>query len=144
MHRRVTLSLRLFSLCLAAVVFCLGCGKSGPEMVPVRGTVTFGGKPLPTGIVKFIPESGPPSPAAIGQDGTYQTKAVPGKHTVVVTATSQPAGAKENPAAEGGMDYSGAAPARSLIPRKYNLPHTSGIVKTVQAGEENTIDIQLQ
>lgn len=127
-----------------AILLLAGCTESGPRMYDVEGTVTYRGAPLATGIVKFIPESGPPSPAAIRADGRFKTKAVAGKHTVTVVAMSQPPGARPNAGAEGGIDYSGAGPICSLIPEKYNLPHSSGIVKIVEASDDNVIDIQLQ
>ena len=86
-------SLLLRSTAVAAVALCLaGCG-GGSRTVPVRGTVTFKGKPVPNGTVTFIPDSGPHATGEIGPDGsytltTYKTGdgAVPGSYKVVVVA----------------------------------------------------------
>jgi hypothetical protein len=82
----------LFALAVA------GCGQgSHPACVPVEGTVTLNGKPLPGAIVEFYPVVAPGEaalPFSRGQtdaSGRYQLKcdnrqagAVVGKHRVVV------------------------------------------------------------
>jgi len=127
---------------LAAMI---GCGESEPATYPVTGKVSYQGKPLPLGTVRFVPNSGPPSPPAqIDPDGAYQLQAVAGEHRVMVTAVPEPQGARPDPMAEGGMDYSQAKPTQPLIPRKYSSLENSGIVVTVEASESNTIDIHLK
>lgn len=77
---------------VAVLVFCLwGCGGSGPELVPVRGTVTLDGDPLPEATLIFIPENGRNSTATTDASGRYELwytrdrkGAVPGEHTVQV------------------------------------------------------------
>ncbi len=55
---------------LAAVC---GCGRSGPERAVVSGKVTFRGKPLKQGQIRFIPlkDSDAPVSGAIILDGQY-------------------------------------------------------------------------
>lgn len=60
-----------------------GCGKSGPQFVPVEGQITFGGGPWPKpGIVQFHPAEGPqgqpmiPASADFTPDGNFQVTTV--------------------------------------------------------------------
>lgn len=46
---------------LAGMLACSGCGDGGPEVVPVTGVVTRGGKPVPNLFLSFEPDSGRPS-----------------------------------------------------------------------------------
>ncbi|MEA1951991.1 MAG: hypothetical protein U9N87_11440 [Planctomycetota bacterium] len=135
----------LLTLVLTLTVPLTGCGDSGPKKYPVSGKVTYQGKALPLGSVRFVPESGPPSlPAAIGGDGAFQLETVAGRQQVAVTAMSEPEGGRPDPNAEGGVDYSNATPARSLIPRKYGRADTSGVTVVVEAKENNEIEIDLK
>ena len=44
------------------VICCLvGCGRSGPEIVPIEGTVTHNGEPVPNLRIYFVPTDGRPS-----------------------------------------------------------------------------------
>ncbi len=65
-------------LLLAAAVTVLGCGPSGPKLVPVSGKVTLDGTPLKSGTVTLVADAsknntqkGIPA-GAIGPDGTYK------------------------------------------------------------------------
>jgi hypothetical protein len=62
-----------------------GCGgdRSGPERFEVSGRVTFGGEPIPKGVIIFSPDagqgnSGPQGTARIN-DGSYSTGGTGGK-----------------------------------------------------------------
>lgn len=57
--------------------FFAGCGERGPERVPVSGTVTYNGKPLPEGTVRFVPvQTSPvPSSGATITEGKYTANA---------------------------------------------------------------------
>lgn len=123
----------------------LGCGRSGPETYPVTGTVSYQGKPLPLGIVMFVPKQGPSSkPAAIDEQGHYRLDATAGEHRVAVVAMPPRTGGRPDPTIEGGYDYTGVPEAKSLIPKKYNHPGTSEIQVVVKAQAMNTIDIVLK
>jgi hypothetical protein len=77
----------------------MGCG--GPSLVPVSGTVTVNGKPVPNAVVTFHPlapvsgiDPGPDSEAVTDAHGIFvlkaktgQVGAMPGRHLVEVTAT---------------------------------------------------------
>lgn len=68
MPRYRTASFLLF----AALILLVGCGKKGPEMAEVEGTVTLKGKPLEKIYVEFLPEgNGPRSIGETDQNGRY-------------------------------------------------------------------------
>ena len=57
---------------LAAAAALPGCGKSEPDnVVHVRGTVTYDGKPIPLGMILFEPD---PSRGTRGQQGHADIK----------------------------------------------------------------------
>ncbi len=125
-------------------VLVAGCGQSGPKLYPVTGTVSYQGKPLPLGTVMFVPKEGPPSkPATIDANGRYELEVVAGPSAVAVTAMPPRPGGRIDPTVEGGIDYSGVPPVKSLIPQKYNRYHRSGLKVTVKPDGLNTIDINL-
>ena len=85
-------------VCSCVVLSLAGCGKSEPppgNLVPVQGKITLtNGKPLPDGLVSFVPldrESNLPAAGAIESDGSYKIstkghpEAQPGKYRVVLT-----------------------------------------------------------
>jgi hypothetical protein len=53
------------------VVVALGCGKSGPTIARVSGTVTRHGQPVSRIEVNFDPENGRPSVGRTDADGNY-------------------------------------------------------------------------
>src|SRR5262245_19257502 len=129
---------------LAIFCFAAGC-SSGPAMAPVSGTVTYKGQPLENAIVVFIPVEPDVLPASGLTDakGRYQllTK-VPGdgvrlgKHRVTITARAPDRASK----GEIGMP---TEPAALLIPRKYTMPDTSGLVAEVRSGGSTSTDFAL-
>jgi hypothetical protein len=70
----------LAALFVGGLPALVGCGKSGPERVPVfpvEGTVTLEGKPMPGAIIVLHPKSGArsdvPAPRAqIKSDGSFR------------------------------------------------------------------------
>jgi hypothetical protein len=88
---------------LGMVLICIvssGCRRPSFETVPVSGTVTFQGKPVPYGVVKFQPvaaDRGRSALAFIGADGTYKVLTlndarglVPGEYHVTVVVEKPP------------------------------------------------------
>jgi len=79
----------------AMAAFAIGCGESGPALVPVSGVVTLNGKPFEGAVITFHPDpsnkQGLPGEDMTGPSGNYKamTKGrsglVPGKYKVVVT-----------------------------------------------------------
>lgn len=79
MNRTVTLLLAGAALALAAT----GCGPSGPKLVPLSGSVTFKGEPVPAGYVIFTPPSGAGSVRSVPiKNGRYDTAEMVGEKGV--------------------------------------------------------------
>src|SRR5262245_17940333 len=71
---------------VAALAFLGGCSDGRMKTAPVKGTITYKGKPVPQGSIMFQPEQGPAATADI-TNGSYVLKtykngdgAVLGKH----------------------------------------------------------------
>ena len=116
------LSQAWFQIGFLGLVFLVGCGRSGPEMVTVSGTVTFEGRPVQEGRIRFRPAEGTRATVtgADIRDGKYTVTnkgGVPvGTHRVEIEAL------RARPGAGGGADIPGA-PATSVqqyIPARYN------------------------
>ncbi len=118
---------------LVALLLVSGCGPSKPETVPVSGTVTWNGQPLPQGSILFQPEDGKgvPDPGDI-KDGRYQLQAKAGKKKVEIRATRE--SGKVDPAM-------GAAPREQYIPAEYNEKTT--LRAEVKSGEKNEFNFPL-
>jgi hypothetical protein len=90
------LSFSWMVLALISLGACWGCGSSEgarPTLLPVKGKVTYKGKPLTQGIVKFEPEGyGRRASGKLQADGTFvlgtfkdDDGAVVGSHQVFIT-----------------------------------------------------------
>jgi hypothetical protein len=91
-----------FGLAAVLLASCSGCGSDAGQFVgktiPVKGKVTFKGKPLTQGEIVFEPDGGAGREAHgnIQGDGTFELTtfkagdgAVPGTHRVAVSGTSK-------------------------------------------------------
>ena len=119
---------RSLAAALAAAVMLplAGCSDAppGPRLVPVTGTVSYDGKPLPDGDIMFVPADKSVGPEATKiKDGKYSFKAREGKNRVEVTA-SRPVPGKKGPMGEDAF--------KSYIPTKYN--QKSELTAEVSAG----------
>ena len=58
------MSIRIGSLhiIVLAIAVLAGCGRSGPERVVLSGTVTYDGKPIEEGQIRFLPVKGTKGP----------------------------------------------------------------------------------
>jgi len=136
---------RAVSLALTAAAVALtpmACGRSGPEMARVSGTVTYQGKPVPKGTVSFV-ATDPSRRNATGQldqNGYYQLQteepgdgAVVGDYDVSLYAHEEKI-----------LDYRPKVPVKPqrLIPEKYENPKTSNLKRTVKSGS-NTFNFEL-
>jgi hypothetical protein len=141
-----------------AVVFYLlllgavGCGSSGPSMIPIHGQVTYKGAPLinvTQGIVRYSPkQSGTPAREASGRiqpDGSFVlttlSKAdgvVLGDYDISVSAYSAPTLTREQ--TESGVPHTNP---KLMIPEKYLKATTSGLSDTVQSGHPGFKKIEL-
>jgi hypothetical protein len=102
---------------LVALCAATGCGKSGPKMIEVTGTVKYDGKEIPDGDIRFIPEdkSIGPEEGKI-KDGKYAVKVREGKNRVEISASRAVPGKKGPMGTEDLIE--------SYIPEKYNSKTT--------------------
>lgn len=123
---------------LVLLVFSVsGCLKRGPQLAPVKGKVTYKGKPLPFGSVILQPAAGQPAIGAIQSDGTFQVQ-TPGHGDgapVGVNRIQIICYEKIEPKTPGGEIGMG----KSLIPQKYTSYTTSGLTIDVQPGGNDLI-----
>jgi hypothetical protein len=101
---------------LAVLAGCGGGGK-GPPRVAVSGKVTFQGKAVADGQIRFVPKPGTKAPVTVEaiKNGTYDTSpsgGVPvGEHRVEILAFDPNQPAPQGP---------GEPPRKQLLPPKYN------------------------
>jgi hypothetical protein len=114
----------------------------------VTGKVSYNGEAVPSGTVAFYGKDDEVSSAPIGPDGTYEATKVPlGEVKVTVTTPPPP-----DPSAAERLKKNPMVIERGItikqekvvsVPRKYNLPGTSGIRLTVTQGSQ-PFDITLK
>ena len=133
----------LQAMAIVALAFVCGCSENGLDKVVLHGKVTFDGKPLPTGQIRFVPlegTSGPKSGAVI-IDGQYTADGkggVPlGSHRVEIQAY-RPVGGRVPTAmqAEGG-------PTEPYLPAKYSGQSILTVEVTEDSGSQS-IDFDLE
>lgn len=68
---------RWIAALLVVVVSFSGCGPRGPQRFHLEGKVTFDGKPVPSGTIRFEPDSAKGNTGPVGytaiKDGRYTT-----------------------------------------------------------------------
>jgi hypothetical protein len=130
---------------IALVVFghIAGCSQ-GPTVYRVKGKVTYQGKALTTGVVAFhhTDQKSPLVKGEIGPDGTFQLStrrpgdgAAPGEYRVTVTSMTPGKGVE-------GIDKD-YRPPQPLIPLKYMRLDESPLKATVEARDDNDIQLSL-
>jgi hypothetical protein len=151
---------RLGLLLLLPLLTGCGAGK-----VKIKGQVTYDGKPLPGGFVKFFPENSnlPAVQADLDEQGNYEAELPIGEVTIAVDNLNlMPPPPDEGPKGlplsnedikRLGMDKSRKAPEKPApnqggkhyvpIPPHYAKPETSGLTYKVESGSE-TLNIPLQ
>ncbi len=116
---------------------CAGCGSAGSEaaattLIPVKGKVTYKGKPVTRGNVKFEPDGfGRNAYGKIQSDGTFKLTTVTegdgvvaGHHRVAVTET-------------------GIKSPRDAVAKKYASVASSGLTADVDASKTDfTFDLK--
>lgn len=127
-----------FTACFVTAVGLSGCGEK-PSVTTVTGIVSYQGRNLDHGSLRFYGADGRPVGAVISSDGRYEVELPPGKYSVTVTSPPQrPAGA---PVTD---DTPPPASAGTLPDRFAHLP-TSGISVTVGPPEmPQTFDVELK
>ncbi len=123
---------------LLLISLIAGCGESDPR-VPVEGTITFGGKPLPGGTIEFVSDQ--LRTGAMISEGQYAIPKthglLPGTYKVKITSGDgkTPIDAPEDfvPGPTGANIVS-----KELIPPEYNSKSTQEV--TVEANKVNRFD----
>lgn len=124
------------------VVGVAGCGEKGARLSPVSGKVTFQGKPVAKGMIRFSsPQAAIDILANLQSDGTYSVRMARGaglpkgtyKVAIMPPQASAPVGTMTLP----------PPPSCPDIPEKYRNPSTSGLTLTVKAGG-SPFDIDMQ
>jgi len=149
MLNRCFLRFQIAGLLLAGLVvtsWLSGCGsqEKGPELIPVSGTITVDGNPLPKAGISFRPDASKGNTApfepggAADENGKYELIAAakkgapPGWYKVVVFPFSRPPGM-------------GAPQVKSKpFNKKYSNPKTTDLSIEVKAGAAaGAYDLQL-
>jgi hypothetical protein len=136
--------LRYFMLAAVASFACglSGCGSSGKPLYAVSGRVSFQGKPVTAGIIRFSnPEAAIDMTTEIHADGAYEVVMGRGAGlpqgiygiAILPPMVDRPIGSAQ-PA---------TAPVCLDIPARYRQPSTSGFTLTVQA-RHNVLDLDMQ
>lgn len=152
-------------LLIAMVLFC-GCGKaSSLKLVPVSGSVKYKGANIEGALVTFVGTGSPRSSVGVtDSSGRFQLTtmntndgAVAGENlvTIVKMPPKAPAGQAKTPM-QSPEDYmkamqgskTGKPPGsdqdtKGAIPAKYSDPNSSGLKRTVVAGEKNEFNFDL-
>lgn len=118
-----------------------GCSRKGPpprKMVPVSGTITLDGKPLPDGFVSFVsPTEGHFETFPIAE-GNFAGKAGLGLRSVEITAVRD---AQPQPSRGGGNQGPLAAMRTNYLPAKYSA--NSKLRADVTEAGPNTFTFEL-
>lgn len=132
-------AMAMFGMALA------GCHRSGESLQLVSGRVTFQGKPVAAGVVRFSsPQMGIDMTAEIRPDSTYEIVRAHGpglpEGTYQVAIMPLRVGRSKGSAVENLPKRPNQHPD---IPKKYRDPSTSGLTLTVQPGK-NSFDIDMR
>ena len=153
------MTFRLSTSGLLAMMVFTGCGGSGPELVPVEGTLTLDGKRLANKTLFFAPIDDTPGHGAGGSsdaEGKYTLKAVvpgatkdypgtpPGRYRVTVFEPRFPIDASMG---EEGHDPAlavgpGMVKPRSNIPPVYGTKRSPLVIEVTESG--GVIDLPLK
>jgi hypothetical protein len=102
--------------CVTALVLVLA-GCSGVRTATVKGTVTYNGDKVESGVITFFPVDGmTPTAGATITDGTYTARVPIGTVQVVINATKITGKTKKYPTAES----PDRCEVEELLPARYN------------------------
>jgi hypothetical protein len=109
--------------CAVLCVVSLGCSRGGPEIVPLEGTLSHNGDPVPNMRIYFVPTDGRPSWGDSDASGHFKLSYDPehvgakvGSHTIWVVDLS---GNVDETAAMSGAARPKRSPAASQLVAKY-------------------------
>ncbi|MFM7291134.1 MAG: hypothetical protein ACKO6B_07880 [Planctomycetia bacterium] len=134
------------------IAFPTGCSEQikRPKTAKVSGIVTYKGAPLPNADVVFMPGDSSASQPATGrtdEQGRFQLTTsknndgcIAGEKAVVIMAVDETVPTTPYNSDPSSADY---VKRKSLIPKRYGNPTTSGLTATVEAGKKNTFEFNL-
>ncbi len=140
--------MRIPTTALLTGLACLllsGCGDKGLPSKVVHGTVTFEGKPVDLGSVRFVPIKPTRGPASVGQvvAGNYRVEArggvVLGKHRVEVTGLKKTG---RQVSGHNGLEEAMIDETVSVAPPEY-AGSKSPLVFELRADSDGQFDIDL-
>lgn len=128
----------LLFVCGVFAMLSAGCDRSGPEVVPVDGTITFGGGSWPKpGVLIFAVDAPSPGIANHPAMGLFDTDGrltvttyrkgdglIPGTYKMGVECW------------EVRPDMMSPTAAKSYVPTRYGSPGTSGFTVVVEPGQK--------
>lgn len=125
---------------LFILIAAIGCGDGRVVLpkAPVTGKVTFREKPLTTGRILFIHQSGQAVAADLSADGTFDLDVFQGMNQVAI-ACFEPDPPNADPQARFSMVI-----RKSLIPEQYASCNSSGLSFDVKPGESNRAVFELK
>ncbi|MBA2117592.1 hypothetical protein [Bremerella alba] len=129
---------RNLALVVCLIFGSLGCGSnsSAPGMHPVKGTVTFDGKPIETGRILFRQSEGDGQAfSAEIVDGSYELEVKEGPSDVTITASRLLPGKFDN--SNGTPEQMG----EMYIPSKYNRKTELSALVTPDGENEFPFDL---
>lgn len=145
-------------LAIALVALTLGgCSKNSgrPKVYPVSGTVKFKGEPVANANIVFLPEGSSPRNPAGTTDAqgnfkltSYDTNdgAVAGDYIVIIVPGASTDGKKpEERTAQDliNLGPGGKIEGQAIFPPKYSDKKTSGLQRSVVAGDANNFNFDL-
>jgi hypothetical protein len=152
--------LRIVLILATAAVLTAGCGgPSFPETYPVTGVVTLNGKPLEGADVQLVPAGNDPKARSAGgttdAEGKFSVKtyfdaehhaegAVTGEYVITLSKlekSEMPEGMEPTKAMAQMMKD---GPPKNLVPKKYQVPTTSGFKVSVGKAPPEPLKLELQ
>jgi hypothetical protein len=142
---------RFASAAAALLLLLAGCGGGNQlELIPVRGTVTYNGKPLSRGVVNYVPTkagAGRSANGPIQADGTFvmttqkrDDGVARGTYNIVIYSDEEaPIRTREEIESQRGP----TAKPKLLIPEKYVSLETSGLSDVVDDNHSGFKKIEL-
>jgi hypothetical protein len=121
---------RLLAAALLGAAALAGCGDSGPKVYPISGAVTYMGKPVKAGTIRFEPRGGKMDPRASPEvritDGRYEMGRKQGVQGGPYTVYIEAGDGNEKPAPDGTVTAYGSALFPPYYVTEVDLPAEGG------------------
>lgn len=115
------------------LLLAVGCGSSDPNMIPISGSVSYQGKPIDDGFVRFVPSGNSNAPVRVAQvvSGSYELTGrfalMPGTYDIQIEGFE----GDDMPVSEPGQP---ASQRKQILPAEYNSKSKLGPL-TVNSGD---------